>query len=59
MMWVRETGVIPAALSGMVVSMKLPEYEMISSVVFMTILVTLLLQASTTKWVAKKLNVLK
>ena len=59
MMWVRETGVIPAALSSMVVSMKLPGYEMISSVVFMTILVTLLLQASTTKWVAKKLKVLE
>lgn len=59
MMWVRETGVIPAALSGMVVSMEIPGYEMISSVVFMTILITLLLQASTTKWVAKRLNVLK
>lgn len=59
MMWVRETGVIPAALSGMVVSMKIPGSEMISSVVFMTILVTLLLQASTTKWMAKKLNVLE
>lgn len=59
MMWVRETGVIPAALSGMVASLKIPNYEMISSVVFMTILVTLLLQASTTKWVAKKLNVLE
>lgn len=59
MMWVRETGVIPAALSGMVVSMEIPGYEMISSVVFMTILITLLLQASTTKWLAKKLNVLK
>lgn len=59
MMWVRETGVIPAALSGTVVSMKIPGYEMISSVVFMTILITLLLQASTTKWVAQKLNVLE
>lgn len=59
MMWVRETGVIPAALSGMVVSMKVPGHEMISSVVFMTILITLLLQASTTKWMAKKLNVLE
>ncbi len=59
MMWVRETGVIPAALSGMVVSLKITNYEMISSVVFMTILITLLLQASTTKWVAKKLKVLE
>ena len=59
MMWVRETGVIPAALSGIVVSMKVPGYEIISSVVFMTILVTLVVQASTTKLVAKKLDVLE
>ncbi len=59
MMWVRETGVIPAALSGMVVSMNIPDSDMISAVVFMAILVTLLLQASTTKWVAKKLDVLE
>ncbi|WP_373598790.1 cation:proton antiporter [Paraclostridium bifermentans] len=58
MMWVRETGVIPAALSGIVVSMKIPGYEIISSVVFMTILITLIIQASTTKLVAKKLDVL-
>ncbi|MGL5507898.1 MAG: cation:proton antiporter [Paraclostridium sp.] len=59
MMWVRETGVIPAALSGIVVSMKVPGYEIISSVVFMTILITLVVQASTTKIVAKKLDVLE
>ncbi|PHV72464.1 sodium:proton antiporter [Sporanaerobium hydrogeniformans] len=59
MMWVRETGVIPAALSGLVVSMRITGYEIISSVVFMTLLITLLLQASTTKWMAKKLKVLE
>lgn len=59
MMWVRETGVIPAALSGIIVSMKLPGYEIISSTVFMTILITLVVQASTTKLVAKKLGVLE
>ena len=59
MMWVRETGVIPAALSGIIVSMKIPGYEIISSVVFMTILITLIVQASTTKIVAKKLGVLE
>lgn len=59
MMWVRETGVIPAAVSGIIVSMKVPGYEIISSVVFMTILVTLVVQASTTKLVAKKLGVLE
>lgn len=59
MMWVRETGVIPAALSGIIVSTKVPGYEVISSAVFMTIIITLLVQASTTKIVAKKLNVLE
>lgn len=59
MMWVRETGVIPAALSGIVVSSKLPGYEIISSTVFMAIVFTLLIQASTTGIVAKKLKVLE
>lgn len=59
MMWVRETGVIPVALSGIIVSTKVSGYEVISSVVFMTIIITLLVQASTTKIVAKKLDVLE
>lgn len=59
MCWVRETGVIPAALSGMIVSMHLPHSDMISSVVFMTILITLTVQASTTKLFAKSLNLLE
>ncbi len=59
MMWVRETGVIPAALCGIIVAMKIPGYEIISSVVFMTILMTLIIQGSTTKLVAKKLGLLE
>ncbi|MGL5327636.1 MAG: cation:proton antiporter [Peptostreptococcaceae bacterium] len=59
MMWVRETGVIPAALSGIVVSSKVPGYEVISSTVFMAIIVTLLVQASSTGFVAEKLHVLE
>ncbi|MBB6215616.1 NhaP-type Na+/H+ or K+/H+ antiporter [Anaerosolibacter carboniphilus] len=59
LMWVRETGVIPAALSGMIVSMKIPHSDVISSVVFMTVLITLGVQASTTKFVARKLNLLE
>lgn len=58
-MWVRETGVIPAALSGIIVGMKIPGYEIISSVVFMTIIITLVFQASTTKALAKKLDLLE
>ena len=58
MMWVRETGVIPAALCGIVTSMNIPGKEVISSVVFMTILITLIIQGSSTKFVAKKLGLL-
>ena len=57
MSWVRETGVIPAALSGMVAGMKLPYADIISSVTFLAILLTILLQGSTTAYAAKKLGV--
>ncbi|WP_027414930.1 cation:proton antiporter [Aneurinibacillus terranovensis] len=57
MCWVRETGVIPAALSGMVVGMGVPHADMIASVTFLAILLTILLQASTTAYVAKKLGI--
>lgn len=56
LMWIRETGVIPAALAGMMVSMKLPNAEIISSVTFATIIITLTFQASTSKTLAKFLN---
>ncbi|RDY23507.1 sodium:proton antiporter [Romboutsia maritimum] len=59
MMWVRETGVIPAALCGIISAMKVEGYEIISSIVFMTILVTLIIQGSTTKLAAKKLGLLE
>ncbi|WP_195238478.1 cation:proton antiporter [Romboutsia sp. 1001285H_161024_C4] len=59
MMWVRETGVIPAALCGIISTMKIPGYEIISSITFMAILVTLIVQGSTTKLLAKKLNLLE
>lgn len=59
MMWVRETGVIPAALSSMIVAMSLPHSSILSSAVFMTIIITLLVQASTTKILAKKLDLLE
>jgi cell volume regulation protein A len=54
--WTRETGVIAAALIGIVVSSGLPEGKLLSAVTFVAILVTLILQAGTTPFVAKKLN---
>ena len=59
MCWTRETGVIPAALAGMLVGMKAPGAEMIASVTFIAVLMTILIQAPTTRWLAGKLGLLE
>jgi cell volume regulation protein A len=56
MFWVRETGVIPAALAGMVAGLGLLHNEIISSVTFLAVLLTILFQASTTAYVARILG---
>jgi cell volume regulation protein A len=58
MCWTRETGVIPGALAGMLVGMKAPGAEIIASVTFIAILMTILIQATTTKWLAGRLGLL-
>ncbi len=58
MCWTRETGVIPAALAGMMLGLKVPGADIIASVTFMAVLVTILVQASTTPWLAGKLGLL-
>ena len=59
MCWTRETGVIPGALAGMLVGMKAPGADVVASVTFIAILMTILIQATTTKWVAGKLGMLE
>ena len=59
MCWTRETGVIPGALAGMLVGLKVPHSDVIASVTFMAILITILLQATTTRWLAAKLHLLE
>jgi len=56
MMWVRETGVIPAALAGMLMTSGVLHADIISSVTFATILVTLTFQASTSGLLARLLK---
>jgi cell volume regulation protein A len=58
MCWTRETGVIPGALAGILLGMKVPGAEIIASVTFITILLTIILQATTTRWLAGKLGLL-
>jgi potassium/hydrogen antiporter len=57
--WTRETGVIPAALVGIISGSGLAEGKLLSALVFEAILITLLIQASTTPFLAKKLNLLE
>jgi potassium/hydrogen antiporter len=59
MCWTRETGVIPAALAGLLLGMKAPGAEIIASVTFIAILMTILIQAPTTKWLGKRLGLLE
>jgi potassium/hydrogen antiporter len=59
MCWTRETGVIPAALAGMLVGMKVPGADMIASITFIAVLMTILIQAPTTRWLAGRLGLLE
>jgi cell volume regulation protein A len=59
MCWTRETGVIPAALAGLLLGMKAPGAQMIASVTFIAILMTILIQAPTTEWLSRRLGLLK
>jgi len=58
MCWTRETGVIPGALAGLLVGMGAPGAKLIASVTFIAIMMTILIQATTTRWLAKKLDLL-
>jgi cell volume regulation protein A len=58
MCWTRETGVIPGALAGLLVGIGAPEAKLIASVTFLAIVMTILIQATTTRWLAGKLDLL-
>jgi cell volume regulation protein A len=59
MCWTRETGVIPAALAGLLLGLQAPGAQIIASVTFIAILMTILIQAPTTKWLGRKLGLLE
>ena len=58
MCWTRETGVIPAALAGLLLGQRVPGAETIAAVTFVAILMTILIQAPTTYAVARRLGLL-
>lgn len=59
MCWTRETGVIPAALAGLLLGMKAPGAQVIASVTFIAILMTILIQAPTTEWLGRRLGLME
>ncbi|HEX4881873.1 MAG TPA: sodium:proton antiporter [Porticoccaceae bacterium] len=59
MCWTRETGVIPAALAGMLLGMGVPGARAVGATVLMAILLTILIQASSTRWLAARLGLLE
>jgi cell volume regulation protein A len=56
--WTRETGVVPAALVGVIVALGVPHGDVYASVVALAIVVTLLLQALPAPWLAGRLGLL-
>jgi potassium/hydrogen antiporter len=56
--WTRETGVVPAALVGVLVARGIPHEDLLASVVALAILVTLLAQALPAPWIAKRLGLI-
>jgi potassium/hydrogen antiporter len=59
MCWTRETGVIPAALAGLLLGMKAPQAHLIASVTFVAILMTILIQAPTTERLGRRLGLMQ
>jgi potassium/hydrogen antiporter len=57
--WTRETGVVPAALVGVLAGLGVPEIEIYASVVALAVVLTLLLQALPARRLAGRLGLLE
>jgi cell volume regulation protein A len=53
--WTRETGVVPAAIAGVLVAEGVPHASEMVSVVGLAIVITLLVQSTTKRWLAERL----
>jgi cell volume regulation protein A len=58
MCWTRETGVVPAALVGVLAGLGVPHIDAYASVVALAIVMTLVLQALPAAWLAGRLGLL-
>ena len=57
--WTRETGVVPAALAGIMVSLRVPHADLLVTTVALAIIVTLSVQATTKRWLATRLRLIE
>jgi cell volume regulation protein A len=57
--WTRETGVVPAALVGVLAGLGVPGVDRLAGVVALAIIATLLLQAAPAPWLARRLGLLE
>ena len=54
--WTRETGVVAAALAGLMVARDIPDSELIVTTVAVAIVVTLAVQTTTKPWLGRRLG---
>ena len=54
--WTRETGVVAAALAGVMVGLNVPDAELIVTTVALAIIVTLAVQTTTKVWLGRRLG---
>ena len=57
--WTRETGVVPAALVGVLAGLGVPGVDRLAGIVALAIMATLLLQATPAPWLARRLGLLE
>ena len=57
--WTRETGVVPAALAGVMVGLDVPNAELVVTTVALAIIVTLSVQSTTKRWLARRLHLIE
>jgi cell volume regulation protein A len=57
--WTRETGVVPAALAGIMVGLDVPNADLVVTTVALAIIVTLAIQSTTKRWLARRLHLIE
>ena len=57
--WTRETGVVPAALAGIIVAMGIEHSDLVVTSVAVAVVITLTFQATTKRWLARRLDLLE